>query len=105
MPVESPRLLVVSATRAEAAHVPPDLPVLITGIGTLVVAYSATYLDGHPLVGRFLLTLFAFMGAMLGTVLSENLIALFVFWEVTGIASFLLIGFKGRGQAAPWCPA
>lgn len=42
MPVESPRLLVVSATRAEAAHVPPDLPVLITGIGKTAAATAVS---------------------------------------------------------------
>jgi len=45
-------------------------------------------------VGRFHVALFAFMGSMLGVVLSDNLILLFVFWELTGFTSYLLIGFE-----------
>ena len=77
---------------------------LITGIGTLVFLYSNTYLAGHPQFNRFALFLFSFMLAMLGLVLSDNLIGLFVFWELTTITSYLLIGFghetaKGRRSA------
>src|SRR5690606_22905649 len=73
---------------------------LITGIGTLVVYYAASYLDGHPLAGRFQLTLFAFMGSMLGVVLSDNVILLFVFWELTGFTSYFLIGFDHERAGA-----
>lgn len=66
---------------------------LITGMGALVVLYSAAYLDRHPERGRFLTFLFLFMGSMLGLVLADNLIALFVFWELTSFSSYLLIGF------------
>ena len=67
---------------------------LITGIGTLVVLYAGEYLQGHPQAGRFYASLFAFMGAMLGVALSDNILTLFVFWELTGFTSFLLIGFE-----------
>jgi multicomponent Na+:H+ antiporter subunit A len=67
---------------------------LITGIGTLVVLYASRYLEGHPQAGRFYAALFAFMGAMLGVALSDNILTLFVFWELTGFTSFLLIGFE-----------
>ena len=67
---------------------------LITGIGTLVVLYASAYLGNHPQAGRFYASLFAFMGAMLGVALSDNVLALFVFWELTGFTSFLLIGFE-----------
>jgi multicomponent Na+:H+ antiporter subunit A len=67
---------------------------LITGIGTLVVLYASAYLAGHPHAGRFYASLFAFMGAMLGVALSDNILTLFVFWELTGFTSFLLIGFE-----------
>ena len=67
---------------------------LITGIGTLVVLYAARYLEKHHHAGRFQVSLFAFMGSMLGVVLSDNFIALFVFWELTGFTSYLLIGFE-----------
>ena len=77
---------------------------LISGIGTLVLLYANTYLAGHPQFARFALFLFSFMLAMLGLVLADNLIALFVFWELTTITSYLLIGFgheaeKGRRSA------
>lgn len=77
---------------------------LISGIGTLVLLYSNTYLAGHPQFARFALFLTSFMLAMLGLVLADNLIALFVFWELTTITSYLLIGFghdtqKGRRSA------
>ncbi|WGH77589.1 putative monovalent cation/H+ antiporter subunit A [Jannaschia ovalis] len=66
---------------------------LITGIGALVTLYSTRYLGGHPHYTRFVIYLLGFMGGMLGLVLSDNLLALFVFWEITTITSYLLIGF------------
>ncbi len=72
---------------------------LITGIGTIVFLYSGQYLAGHPHYGRFMLYLAAFMLAMLGLVLADNLIAIFVFWELTTVTSYLLIGF-GHAEAA-----
>ena len=67
---------------------------LITGLGAAVVVYAGRYLEGHRDLGRFFLSLLAFMGAMLGLVLSDDLILMFVFWELTSITSYLLIGFK-----------
>ncbi len=72
---------------------------LVTGIGTLIVLYAGGYLKGHPHLGRFLSFLFLFMGAMLGLVVSDSFLMLFVYWELTSIASFLLIGFD-HGRAA-----
>jgi multicomponent Na+:H+ antiporter subunit A len=66
---------------------------LITGIGALVTLYASSYLGGHVHYSRFVCYLMAFMFGMLGLVLSDNLLALFVFWEVTTISSYLLIGF------------
>ncbi len=66
---------------------------LIAGIGTFIILYAGGYLKGHPQQGRFFSFLFLFMGAMMGLVLGNNLITLFVFWELTSITSFLLIGF------------
>lgn len=68
--------------------------ILITGIGALIALYASEYLRDHPHIGRFYASLFAFMGAMLGVVLSDNILTLFVFWELTGFTSFLLIGFE-----------
>lgn len=66
---------------------------LICGIGFLIVIYAGGYLAGHPRLGRFYTLLFFFMGSMLGLVLADNLVALFIFWELTSISSYLLIGF------------
>ncbi len=67
---------------------------MITGIGALVVLYSIYYLDPEQeAIHRFYLYLLLFMGAMLGIVLSDNMIVLYTFWELTSISSFLLIAF------------
>lgn len=67
---------------------------LITGIGTLVVLYSIYYLSKKTeKLNNFYVYLLMFMGAMLGVVLSDNLIVLYVFWELTSLASSLLIGY------------
>jgi NADH:ubiquinone oxidoreductase subunit 5 (subunit L)/multisubunit Na+/H+ antiporter MnhA subunit len=68
---------------------------LISGIGTLVGIYSLSYIPtlAPARVGRYYASLLAFMGAMLGVALSDDLILLFIFWEVTSLTSFLLIGF------------
>jgi multicomponent K+:H+ antiporter subunit A len=65
---------------------------LITGIGALIVLYAAWYLDRADPAPRFFAFLLLFMGAMLGVVLAENLVLLVLFWELTSLASFLLIG-------------
>ncbi|MGM0636683.1 MAG: putative monovalent cation/H+ antiporter subunit A [Pseudomonadota bacterium] len=66
---------------------------LVTGIGSLVLIYAGGYLKGHPDLVRFHLAILAFMVSMLGLVLADGLITLFVFWELTSITSYLLIGF------------
>ena len=73
---------------------------LITGIGTLVTLYASSYLGGHVHYARFVSYLMAFMTGMLGLVLSDNLLSLFVFWEVTTISSYLLIGFDADAAKA-----
>ena len=67
---------------------------LILGIGALVVLYSIYYLSKEKeALHNFYVYLLLFMGAMLGVVFSENIIALYMFWELTSIASFLLIAY------------
>ncbi|GAE44610.1 Na(+) H(+) antiporter subunit A [Mesobacillus boroniphilus JCM 21738] len=67
---------------------------LITGIGALVVLYSIYYLNpDKERLNTFYVYLLLFMGAMLGVVLSDNLIVLYTFWELTSFSSFLLIGY------------
>ncbi len=67
---------------------------IVTGIGTLVIVYAGSYLAGDPWLGRFYAIVLIFMASMLGVVIADNLIALFVFWELTSISSYLLIGYK-----------
>ncbi|MGM0922411.1 MAG: Na+/H+ antiporter subunit A [Bacillota bacterium] len=67
---------------------------LITGIGSLVVLYSIYYLSKEKeKLNHFYVYLLMFMGAMLGVVLSDNVIVLYTFWEFTSLSSFLLIGY------------
>jgi multicomponent Na+:H+ antiporter subunit A len=72
----------------------------IAGIGTFILIYSGAYLKGHSHQGRFFAFLLMFMGAMQGLVLADNTVALYTFWELTTIASFLLIGFDHTRQVA-----
>lgn len=73
---------------------------LILGIGLLVILYARYYLSEREPIGRFFAFLQLFMGAMLGVVLSENLLLMLVFWEATSLSSFLLIGFWGHRSDA-----
>ncbi len=73
---------------------------LISGIGALIVLYSGGYLKGHPQQGRFFCFILMFMGSMQGLVVSDSFLMLFVFWELTSITSFLLIGFDHGREAA-----
>ncbi|MFM6986982.1 MAG: monovalent cation/H+ antiporter subunit A [Hydrogenophaga sp.] len=66
---------------------------LILFIGLLIVLYAAYYLSPGDSAGKFFSFMMLFMAAMLGVVLSDNLLLLVVFWELTSISSFLLIGF------------
>ena len=67
---------------------------MITGIGTLIYFYAAEYLKKDENIHRFYCYLTLFMAAMLGVVLSDNLITLFVFWELTSISYFFIIGYN-----------
>jgi multicomponent Na+:H+ antiporter subunit A len=73
---------------------------LISGIGTLIVLYSGGYLKGHPGQGRFIAFVLMFSAAMLGVVVSDSLLMLFIYWELTSITSFLLIGFDHERERA-----
>ena len=73
---------------------------LILGIGLLVILYARYYLSEQDNMPRFYAMLILFMTAMLGIVLSENLIQLWLFWELTSISSFLLISFWNHKSEA-----
>src|SRR5689334_18053290 len=66
---------------------------LISGIGLLVCIYARYYMPPADPVPRFFSLLLAFAGSMIGLVLSANVIQLFMFWEMTSVLSFLLIGY------------
>lgn len=73
---------------------------LILGIGLLVVLYARYYLADSDPIGRFYAYLMLFAGAMLGIVLADNVLLLVVFWEITSLTSFLLIGYWYRRSDA-----
>ena len=91
-----PQLGVELALRADALSL--LFALLIAGIGTFVTIYAGGYLHGDRQLPRFYLLLFAFMAAMLGVVTSDDLIVLFVFWELTSITSFFLIGYQHESE-------
>ncbi|MDF0668245.1 MAG: monovalent cation/H+ antiporter subunit A [Nitrospira sp.] len=66
---------------------------LILGIGLLVILYARYYLSAQDRIGRFYALLMLFMTSMLGIIFSENALLLLMFWELTSLSSFLLIGF------------
>ncbi len=67
---------------------------IVTGVGTFIMIYGGGYLASDPNIGRFYFSVLLFMGSMLGVVLADNIISLFIFWELTSISSYLLIGYK-----------
>ncbi len=73
---------------------------LISGIGTLIYIYAYYYLNPKNSLSKLYLLLMLFMAAMLGISLSNNLILLLVFWELTSISSFLLVGYWSNYEAA-----
>ena len=73
---------------------------IISGVGGLVIIYAGKYLEGNIFLGRFYLYILVFMGAMLGLVLSDNIFTIVIFWELTSISSYLLIGFNNEREEA-----
>lgn len=73
---------------------------LITGIGTIIVIYSVSYLKNNPELKKYYAYLLLFTFSMLGLVLASNLITLFIFWELTAVSSYLLIGFDSHKPLA-----
>ena len=73
---------------------------LATGIGVCILSYSRGYMHNEPGGARYYATLLAFMGSMLGVAFAADLIALFVFWELTSVSSYLLIGHYRETRAS-----
>lgn len=74
------------------------MAMLITALGSLILVFAAGYFAPRPGLGKFAGAFMAFLASMLGLVLSDDVIALFVFWELTSITSFLLIGFNHEDE-------
>jgi multicomponent Na+:H+ antiporter subunit A len=72
--------------------------VLVSGVGALILVYSAGYFGDGPDAGRNAALLLAFAGVMLGLVLADDLLTLYVFWELTSVTSFLLVGQSGEAR-------
>ena len=75
---------------------------MVSGIGSLIFLFSHEYMNSHKNRVKFYAWMLAFSGAMIGLVTSANLITLFLFWEMTTIASFFLIGLQDEEQDASW---
>jgi multicomponent Na+:H+ antiporter subunit A len=73
---------------------------LISGIGALVMIYAGKYLQGDPRLPRLIALLLIFMAAMLGAVTANDVITLFIFWELTSLASFFLVGYDHEKPGA-----
>lgn len=73
---------------------------LVTGIGALVLVYAGSYFKGAAKLPRFYVAILFFMGAMLGLVLADDAITLFVFWELTSVSSYVLIGYNHEKPGA-----
>src|SRR5579863_7315417 len=80
------------------------MALVVTGVGSLIHIYSAGYMKGDRAYCRYFTFLSLFMFSMLGVVLADNFIMMFIFWELVGVSSYLLIGFwYERGAAADAC--
>jgi len=73
-------------------HLSKVMLVIVTGVGSLVHIYSLVYMDGDESEGRYFGNLSLFMFSMLGIVLANNFAMMFIFWELVGVSSYLLIG-------------
>src|SRR5512142_2968445 len=76
------------------------LAVIATVIGSLAVIFSVDYMHGEHSLGRYYQMVLMFIGAMVGLVLSSNLLVMFVFWEITALCSYALISFHSDDPKA-----
>ncbi|WP_276281087.1 hydrogen gas-evolving membrane-bound hydrogenase subunit E [Halorussus caseinilyticus] len=75
---------------------------LASGVGVLILTYSGGYMHGEPGQAKYYAALLAFMGSMLGVAFAADLVALFVFWELTSLSSFVLIGHYQRQKSSQY---
>ena len=77
------------------------MALIVTGVGALVMLYCRWYFDGHTEgLGQFSAVLLGFAGAMYGLVLTDDIVVLVMFWEITSVLSYLLIGYYHRRGAS-----
>lgn len=76
------------------------MTLVVTGVASLVMIYSTGYMHDDTSFSRFFCTLSLFVFSMLGIVLADNLVMIFIFWELVGVSSYLLIGFWHERPAA-----
>jgi NADH-quinone oxidoreductase subunit L len=81
-------------------HLSLAMALVVTGVGGLIHIYSAGYMRGDRAYGRYFACLSLFMFSMLGIVLADNFVMMFIFWELVGVSSYLLIGFWYEREAA-----
>ena len=80
------------------------MALIVTGVGSAIHIYSAGYMKGDRAYGRYFACLSLFTFSMLGIVLADNFVMMFIFWELVGVSSYLLIGFwYERAAAADAC--
>ncbi|HHS82370.1 MAG TPA: Na(+)/H(+) antiporter subunit A, partial [Devosia sp.] len=77
-----------------------SLALLVSGVATLALLHAGPFLKGNPGQGRFMALLLAATGAMLGLVMADNLVSLFIFWELAALSTFFLVGFDHERRAA-----
>lgn len=75
---------------------------IISGIGALIIIYAGGYLKGQQSLPKFYIYTLLFMSSMLGVVLANNMLSLFVFWELTSFSSYMLIGYYHEQDASRW---
>jgi multicomponent Na+:H+ antiporter subunit A len=73
---------------------------LASGVGVLILTYSGGYMHDEPGQAKYYAALLAFMGSMLGVAFAADLVVLFVFWELTSLSSYILIGHYQRADAS-----
>lgn len=93
--------LVIPAAAADFTWFQADrlavfMALVSTGVGAVIVLYSHGYIAHYPFQNEYYFMVVLFLGAMMGLVFSQNLILLFVFWEITSLACWRLIGFFRR---------
>jgi len=81
-------------------HLSLMMALIVTGVGSLIHIYSAGYMEGERAYSRYFACLSLFTFSMLGIVLADNFVMMFIFWELVGVSSYLLIGFWYEKPAA-----